>query len=367
MSDSVGGAVLNISADPFEVQDETITSNPPTPKTPMWAIPGVDAYTESPATTARLPAGLYRFVSTPQGLIINKVRCDTDKLIALPDTASEEVMTEIKRFWKLRPRFLERGLIHKRGVLMMGPPGSGKTATVQQLIQTIITEYDGIAVFLDHPTVAAQALQMIRRVEPDRPIIALMEDFDALLARFQENEFLSLLDGESQVSNIVFVATTNYPEKLDRRFIDRPSRFDLVIEVGMPSPAARAYYLQHKETSLTEDELDEWVDRTAGFSIAHLRELIVLTKVFDMSLDMAVTRLEAMRENRPSSENLDDGRRSSLGFTGLKKSRDETRDKRVAAWNASSTRRSLREMTESKDSDSVKEAPQVGSDRDEWK
>jgi SpoVK/Ycf46/Vps4 family AAA+-type ATPase len=103
---------------------------------------------------------------------------------------------------------------------------------------------------------------------------------DALIERHGENEFLALLDGEAQVDNIVFLSSTNYPERLDRRFVDRPSRFDTIKYIGMPSAGARHLFLNAKEPSLTPEELDLWVERTEGFSIAHLKELIIAVRCF---------------------------------------------------------------------------------------
>ena len=64
-------------------------------------------------------------------------------------------------------------------------------------------------------------------------------------------------------------------EKLDKRFINRPSRFDIVKKIGMPSELARRQYLSAKSPRLAADdgagELTEWVKLTNGFSIAHLR------------------------------------------------------------------------------------------------
>lgn len=281
-----------------------------------WAVNDSYFY-PAPHVANTLPSGLYRCTELHGiGPTLLKTRVDTDDLIPLPDSASAEVLDEIKTFWKLKPEFEKRGFIHKRGVLMYGPPGSGKTSTVQQLISLIIKEHGGIGLYIDSPHLASQCLQMVRRIEPERPIIALMEDIDALVQRFGESEYLSLLDGESQVSNIVFVATTNYPEKLDRRFVDRPSRFDLLKEIGMPSAEARAAYLRHKEPSLTEEEIAEWVDHTEGYSMAHLREMIILCRCFNQAVPDAVNRLNDMREGQPDSSDVDDGRpKKAFGFT----------------------------------------------------
>lgn len=265
-----------------------------------------------------LPAGLYRAIDRPNfGICLKEIDIDTDELMVLPDSPSQTVIAEIKEFWRLKQDFEARGFIHKRGVMLWGPPGSGKTATVNQIIALIVREHGGIGFFVDHALTAQHCLQMVRQIEPERPIVALLEDFDALVGadRDAENAYLSLLDGEGQVSNIVFVATSNYPERLDRRFTDRPSRFDLIRHIGMPSSASRRMYLATKEPSLSERELNTWVERTDGLSIAHLRELIILCRCYHKSLDEALTRLFSMREQLPSSSRADDGIKATVGFS----------------------------------------------------
>jgi hypothetical protein len=85
----------------------------------------------------------------------------------------------------------------------------------------------------------------------------------------------------------VFLASTNYPDRLDRRFVDRPSRFDTIRYVGMPTGAARRAYLKTKEPSLTDWELALWVDLTEEFSLAHLRDLIIAVRCFGQPSDKA--------------------------------------------------------------------------------
>lgn len=289
-----------VKANPVQQQQHQMTGER------RWAA-SHDTFWGATQTYDDLPAGFYRTGMTEQlGPILLRSVVETDHLLDLPDDSSASIVREFEQFWKLQEAFQSRGFLHKRGFLLWGPPGSGKTSTLHILIKSLIRDHGGIVLMLDHPGVAANCLRLVRHIEPDRPMIAVMEDIDALIERYGENEFLALLDGEAQVDNVVFVATTNYPERLDKRFVDRPSRFDTVRFIGMPSADARRVYLQTKEPSLQSEELDQWVRKSKGFSVAHLKEMIIAVRCFGQSLDEVVKRLEAMGARKPSSEDQPD-------------------------------------------------------------
>jgi len=223
------------------------------------------------------------------------MKINIDNLLSLPDSAVEMLLNEFSQFWELRPAFEKRGFTFKRGMLMWGPPGSGKTSGIWQMTQRLIQERKGVVVFVEDPTVATWCLGFLQRIEPDRPIVTVMEDIDALVHRHGEHALLALLDGENQINNVVHIATTNYPHRLDRRFIDRPSRFDTIKKVGMPSEAARRVYFTAKEPGLPGATIDRWVELTEGYSVAHLREVCIATQCFLQPEDEVFERLNAMR------------------------------------------------------------------------
>ena len=140
-----------------------------------------------------------------------------------------------------------------------------------------------------------------------------MEDLDAIQQTYGEADMLALLDGDLQIDNVVFIATTNYPEKLDKRMVNRPSRFDIVRKISMPTPEARTVYLKARNPRIAKtDELLDWVDATNEFSIAHLKELIVSVEALGQGFDQTIERLRVMIDKQPSS--TDDDKKTEIGF-----------------------------------------------------
>jgi SpoVK/Ycf46/Vps4 family AAA+-type ATPase len=219
----------------------------------------------------------------------------------------------LKTFWKKEEHYRKFQFLWKRGVLLWGPPGSGKTSTVQ-IIANMIVERGGLAIYAYDPGMTIQGLDLLRYIEPKRPIVVILEDIDSIVEKHGEAELLSLLDGEFQVDNAVFIATTNYPKELDQRIINRPSRFDIVKQIDMPSEEARELFLTIKNPRLLEnkEELDKWVGDTENFSIAHLKELIVAIECLELPYEEVLKRLTSMINNELEED------APTFGFIGSK-------------------------------------------------
>jgi SpoVK/Ycf46/Vps4 family AAA+-type ATPase len=173
----------------------------------------------------------------------------------------------------------------------------------------------GIVVKFDNPNNFPEGIRMFREIQPGTPVVVLMEDIEAIIEYWSESEVLNILDGVNRVDKVVFLATTNYPEKLGGRIVNRPSRFDKRFKVGHPSEASRKVYLEHLVAvggKKLKIDIKKWVKDTENMSISHIKELFTAVMIIGDRYEDAITTLQSMKEEKPSS---DDDKLTKLGFS----------------------------------------------------
>lgn len=254
-------------------------------------------------TKKSLPSGFYniKWSDSNASPIFVKKEIQTDDLIYFPNGIVQKTIEEIRDFWNHKEKFQRHGFLHRRGYLFWGPAGSGKTSAVNLIIFELLNR-EGVVLNGNCPCELLQnAIAYFREVEPTRPIICVFEDIDALIHSQGEERILNLLDGEETSNYVLNIATTNYPEILDRRIINRPRRFDRIIYVDYPDDEMRAIYFKHK-LHLKGEELIQYVAASKNFSFAAMSELVISTKCFDKDFGIAVDEIKKLMEGKHSSE-----------------------------------------------------------------
>jgi len=277
----------------------------------QWATSDGKIFIPAAKTLKELIPGCYEIMSCPStGIYFEKIPVKTEGLLRFPQTNSEKVVKEIQKFWEREKWFRRFDLAYKRGIILWGPPGSGKSSTLQLIMNDVINR-GGVVIKFGYPKLFIEGMRILRQIQPTIPIIVLMEDMDSIIESFTESDVLNILDGVDQVDRTIFLATTNYPEKLGPRIINRPSRFDKRFKIDHPNAESRKMYLEYiigKNEDLNID-VDKWVADTEKFSLAHLKELFVAVVILGDEYKNALKSLRSMKESISS-----DNDREYVGF-----------------------------------------------------
>lgn len=285
----------------------------------QWTSSDGVRYFPAGKTQPRLEPGVYEIKTCSNGIYFEKIPVKTEGLIEFPETNSQKVVAEIQNFWGKESVFESQGLAYKRGIILWGPPGSGKSCTIQLVIADVTEKRHGVVFKLNtEPALFLEGVRIFREVQPHTPIVILMEDIDALIHTYDESEVLNILDGVDRVEKVVFLATTNFPEELGERIMNRPSRFDKRFKMPHPKAKSRRTYFEHLIGRGTVDkpvDLDKWVKDTENMSIAHLKELFIAVCILGEDYKETIDTLRAMVEERPSST---EDQEAAFGFARAK-------------------------------------------------
>jgi ATPase family associated with various cellular activities (AAA) len=178
-----------------------------------------------------------------------------------------------------RERLLAAGRHLKRGVLLHGPPGTGKTTTAMYLVATMpgrtVLILTGEALGLVEPACA-----LARELEP---AMVVLEDVDLVAQErmFDESgpvlfELLNEMDGLAGDADVLFLLTTNRPDVLEPALAARPGRIDEAVELPLPDADGlrRLLALYSEGLDLRMSDVDAVVGRLEGATPAHVKELL---------------------------------------------------------------------------------------------
>jgi SpoVK/Ycf46/Vps4 family AAA+-type ATPase len=255
-------------------------------------------------TVESLPAGAYEPTRAGYQYILKPIELQEETRFLLKESQSQVVMAEIKTFWEKKEIYDRLGIKHQRGILMYGAPGMGKTATAHLVAQHII-EIGGVFINCRNFEATNYALENLQYIEPGRPVVVLLEDIE----QFYGEDVVEMLDGvAAKKTNVVFLATTNYIDDLEDRIKNRPSRFDLRIEVLPPSVEVRKDYLRNllKGVPVKSELFNKLVEVSEGLSFAHLKEMILGTIVYGLSPEETAERLIQLAPESDDDNDDDD-------------------------------------------------------------
>jgi hypothetical protein len=204
-----------------------------------------------------------------------------DNLIVSPGL-KEELQADLAHFFASKDVYDKYSIPWKRGVLLSGPPGNGKTHAVKSLINWLGKPALYVKSLKSrHYTEHAMMHSVFSRARTVTPCVLVFEDLESIVTAQNRSYFLNELDGFALNTGILVLATTNHPELLDPAITERPSRFDRKYNFGLPSQPERERYLAawnekiEAELKLTDKGQTTIAAETEGFSFAFMKELIM--------------------------------------------------------------------------------------------
>ena len=220
-----------------------------------------------------------------------KNRISFDQVAGLDE--EKEEMSEIVDFLKDHKKFTKLGARIPKGVLMIGPPGTGKTYLSKAVAGEAgvpffsISGSDFVEMFVG--VGASRVRDLFEQAKKNAPCIIFIDEIDAVGRKRGAglggghdereqtlNQLLVEMDGFGVNEGIIMIAATNRPDILDPAIL-RPGRFDRQVNIGIPDIVGRQAILKvhAKNKPLAEDvELEIIARRTPGFTPADLENLL---------------------------------------------------------------------------------------------
>ncbi len=204
-----------------------------------------------------------------------------DEDVVLPDGVLDAIERHTVGIARHGERLLAAGQHLKRGLLLHGPPGTGKTHTVRYLMgrlpESTVVILTGTAMRF-----VQKAAELARRLQPS---VVVLEDVD-LIAQDRSHgpmmgsspllfSLLDAMDGVGGDADVTFLLTTNRASELETALADRPGRVDLAVEIPLPDAVGREALLRlyARGVKLTAD-LGPIVEATEGVTASFAKELL---------------------------------------------------------------------------------------------
>jgi len=250
----------------------------------------------------KLPPGIYElgYNADRDEVVFQKFKNEHDSLLDLPSKEYSSLVAELEHFMlpETKVKFEQNGFLYKRSAILWGAAGTGKSCLINRIANKVI-DLQGVVLFNPDPRILPKAFKVLTEIEPETRVMVIFEEFDETIRRFEE-QMLSILDGEVQKANVIYMAATNNIEKIPAR-IRRPGRFSSVVEIKFPDELARNHYLKVKLPDMTKEDRAEWVSKTEGLSIDELKETVLAVVCLGQDLEAVVVRI---RENKGHSASV---------------------------------------------------------------
>lgn len=248
-----------------------------------------------------MPYGIYTF-TVFDGYYpgFKPLSINLDEYIKFQDSEVDLLQKTVVEFYEKRAVYENNHSRHKGASLVYGAPGGGKSTAIMNLVNDARLKNKYVIFVPKH--MSFKQLEGFKEAFDGHDVLIIMEEMTERLGNGTE-DILNFLDGYSSWNNCYVIATTNYPEVLPPNLVDRPGRFNHLIEVKLPSDSQKSFYFKNK--GYTDDEIAKVLPKTKGFSMDYVSQLVLQSKLHSLPLEECLTSLE---ENKKKVKNTFKGK-----------------------------------------------------------
>ncbi|KAF9006566.1 P-loop containing nucleoside triphosphate hydrolase protein [Cyathus striatus] len=225
------------------------------------------------------------FWSKNHGLWVEVQKADWKDVI-LKDEFKKALQKDVYGFFSSEKVYKELGIPWKRGLIMHGPPGNGKTISLKTIMKTCSDKgFSPLYVksFQSYKGEEGAMADVFNKARQVSPCVVILEDLDSLINDGNRSYFLNQMDGLEGNDGLLIIGTTNHFDRLDPGLSTRPSRFDRKYKFDDPDLEERKLYVQYWQKKLKDNHeipfpdrlISEVADMTDRFSFAYLKEAFV--------------------------------------------------------------------------------------------
>lgn len=210
--------------------------------------------------------------------------------VILSPAMKQNLIDDVQGFFDNQELYAQFAVPWKRGIILHGVPGNGKTVSIKALMASLYSRKDAIpslyvkSLSTNCQTEQYAVRQIFMKARSMAPCLLIFEDLDSLVNDDIRSYFLNEVDGLESNDGILMIGSTNHLDKLDPAISKRPSRFDRKYHFKIPEGEERRLYTEYWRQKLLNNDTVDFPEElcsviaqlSEGFSFAYLKELFVM-------------------------------------------------------------------------------------------